>query len=163
MATVSIFLALILLLSSGHKLAAPDRLGAAAARLAGAPSATGLLLSIGAAAFEGAAALALLFEEARVAGASLAAVLWAAYAVLLWQRRGQTLDCGCSFGSREKPVTISMVARAAGLAAIAMTVIFYPKAPFEVESLFAGLGFFTLYVALDELLAVPQPSWRLGS
>ena len=162
MAAVYIFLALVLAMSLGHKLAAPDRLGAAAARLAGVRPATGPLLSFGAAAFEGVATLALLFEETRVLGACLAAALWVAYAMLLWKRRGQTLDCGCSFGRREKPVTASLAARAAGLAAIAVTVTFFPTAPFEIESVFAGLGFLILYLALDELLAIPQPAWRHG-
>lgn len=162
MAAIAIFLTLVLALSSAHKLAAPERLGAAAARLAGTRATNGALLSFGASAIEGAAALALLFEETRIVGACLAAVLWTTYAVFLWRQRGQSLDCGCSFGKRERPVALSIVARAGGLAAVAMVVILIPRAPIEIEALFAGFGFFALYLALDELLAIPQPAWRHG-
>lgn len=162
MAAVAIFLALVLALSSAHKLVAPERLGVAAARLAGARPANGPLLSFGAAAIEGTAALALLFQETRIVGACLAAGLWTAYAAVLWRRRGQSLDCGCSFGKRERPVKLSIVARAGGLAAIALAIVPMTRAPIEIGSLFAGLGFFALYLALDELLAIPQPAWRHG-
>lgn len=162
MAAITIFLALVLALSSGHKLVAPERLGAAAARLAGTRPAFGPLFSFGAAALEGTAALALLFADTRIAGACIAAGLWASYAVLLWQHMGMSLDCGCSFGRREKPVTFSLVARSAALIALAAIVALIPREPFEAEWLFAGLGFFALYFALDELLAIPQPAWRHG-
>jgi hypothetical protein len=162
MAAVAIFLAIVLGMSAVHKFVAPERLGTAAAQLAGVPRVYGQMLSFSAAAIEGVAAVALLFQETRILGASLALGLWAGYAVLLWLRRGQSLDCGCSFGKREKPVGLSAIVRVACLAVLGMVSIMLPMEPVTVASLFAGLGFTALYLALDELMAIPQPAWRHG-
>ncbi len=162
MAGVTIFLALVLGVSAAHKILAAARLANAAARLAGVPLVYGQMLSVCAAAVEGLAAISLLFDETRVLGASLATGIWAGYAVLLWLRRGQSLDCGCSFGQREKRVGLPTIARSVGLSIIGLTAILFPFGPITMESLFAGLGFLALYFALDELLAIPQPAWRHG-
>ncbi len=153
---------MVLAMAAVHKLLAQERLATAAAQLAGMPLIYGQILSFSAASIEGVAAVALLFQETRVLGASLAAALWSGYAYLLWRRRGQSLDCGCSFGKREKPVANSSIARAAGLAVLAIGPIISPTDSFTVESVFAALGFVTLYLALDELMAIPKPAWRHG-
>lgn len=160
MAAIALFCALVLGLSAAHKIMASERTGAAAARLAGVPLVQGRILSFAAAATEGAGAIALLFSETRPLGAGLGAALWAAYAVLLWRQRGRSLDCGCSFGRREKKVGLSTVARPAGLAVLAVAAALLPSAVVTVEAIFSALAFFVLYLALDELMAIPQPAWR---
>lgn len=162
MAAIAIFLAIILAIAAVHKVVAQERLATAAAQLTGMASHYGQMLSLSAAALEGVAAVALLFPDTRVLGASLAAALWSGYAILLWRRRGQSLDCGCSLGKREKPVANSSIIRAAGLAVLAMGPIIWPSEVFTVETFFAALGFMTLYLALDELMAIPKPAWRHG-
>ena len=162
MAAVTIFMALLLGLSAAHKVLSPERLVSAAARLTGVRLVYGQMLGICAAALEGLSAVLLLFDETRVLGAGIATGLWAGYAALLWLRRGESLDCGCSFGKREKPVDLPTMARPAGLAVIGMTAILLPADSITIESLFAGFGFVALYVALDELMAIPQPAWRHG-
>jgi Methylamine utilisation protein MauE len=162
MLALPLFLSLLLALSAAHKLSAPERAGVAAAKLAGAQTAFGAPLGYAAAAIEAAAALALLFAESRLVGAVLAAMLWTAYAVLLTRRIGTRLDCGCSFGRGEKPVSPALVARAAALAVLAGVAAVLPVSPFSPETLFAASGFLALYLALDALLAIPHPAWRHG-
>lgn len=162
MFALSLFLALVLAVSAAHKLLAPERLAMAAAKLAGIQPAAGALLSFAAAALEIVAALALLFAESRIIGCAIAALLWAGYAILLARRIGTRLDCGCSFGGGEKPVTPAIASRAAGLAVVAIVAGILPSAPFSIQSLFAAAGFLALYLALDELLAIPEPAWRHG-
>jgi cation transporter-like permease len=160
MATLAVFLALVLVLSASHKLVAPDRLGAATARLAGVGSATGQVLSFAAAAIEGAAALALVAPGLQAVGGALAALLWSAYGAALWRRRGLRLDCGCTFAAREKPVDGVAIARAVTLAGLAFGVATAPAAPMSIETPFAALALLALYVAFGELAAIPAPQWR---
>jgi hypothetical protein len=74
--TLGIFLALVLLIAAAHKLFEPARYGASAAQLIGTPMATGILVARAAGVVEGLAALALLMEATRQAGAIIAAALW---------------------------------------------------------------------------------------
>ena len=163
MEAVSLFLAFVLAMSAVHKVMAPERLGESAARLAGVPLVDGQMLSFTAAAIEMAAAVALVFVDSRFVGGLLAAGLWSAYAALLWRMRGRVLDCGCSFGRQEGAVGLFAISRAAGLAAIAMIPILLPGGSVNVISVFAGLAFLALYLALDALLAIPHPHWRHAS
>lgn len=160
MGALPIFLALVLATASAHKLARRERLAVATAKLTGLPLATGAVASLGAAAVEGVAALALLLPETRAIGALVAAVLWTGYAGLLVRNIGRSLDCGCSFGAREKPVGAALVAKAGGLAILALIVGLTTPAPVTVDAPFAALGFLALYLALDELLAIPSAAWR---
>ncbi len=162
MLALPLCLSLLLALSAAHKVSAPERTGRAAAKLAGVQAALGAPLGLAAAAVEGAAALALLFAETRLVGAVLAAILWSAYASSLARQVGKRLDCGCSFGRGEKPVTPALVVRAAALALLAGIAATLPPSPFSIETLFAAFGFLTLYLALDALLAIPHPAWRHG-
>lgn len=160
MSALSLFLALVLAVAAAHKLLNRDRLAVATSRLTGLPVPTAALASHAAAVVEGLAALALLFAETRAVGGAVAAALWLGYAFLLSRRLGQSLDCGCSLGQREKPVSIALVARAFGLSALALIAAFAPHEAFSAETPFAALGFLALYLALDELLALPRPVWR---
>lgn len=160
MSALPVFLALVLAIAAVHKLAKRDRLATATSRLTGLPLSSASLVSQAAAAVEGLAALALLFAETRTLGGTIAATLWLGYAILLSRRFGQSLDCGCSLGQREKPVSAALVARAFGLSGLALIAAFAPHEAFSVETPFAALGFLALYLALDELLALPRPAWR---
>lgn len=154
MAELSLFLALVLAMAAGHKLLDRERLAASATALTGAPVALGVPISLAAAAYEAAVALALLFPATRLAGAMLAAVLWSVYGIALMRRLGSTLDCGCNFAARAKPVDAFAVLRAFALAALAMTVLLTPAMPLTLLSPFAALGFLALYLALGEIMAI---------
>ncbi len=162
MAELALFLALLLAVSAGHKIVAHQRLGEAAARLAGVPQSLGPLVSNAAAAVELAAGLALLFPGTRPIGALIAAVLWSGYALLLARRIGSRLDCGCSLKRSEKLITTLYPARAALLAAFAILVAFLPAPPATLLTPFAAAALLALYFAADELIAIPRPAWSEG-
>lgn len=157
-APLALFLAVVLLTAAAHKLVARDRLSAATARLTGLSPALGQPLSFAAAAVEAGAGLALVMPAARPAGALVAALLWAGYAVLLLRahRGGRAFDCGCSFGSQAKVVSLYPARRAGFLAALAAVTVALPTATPGVLDLFAALAFFALYLAAGELAAVPS-------
>ena len=160
MATLALFLALVLAVSAGHKLVARDRLGEATARLVGVDGATGQVLSFAAAAVEGAASLALALPGLQAVGGVIAALLWSAYGLALWRHNGMRLDCGCTFAAREKPVDGLAIARAAALAGLAVGVATAPATPLSIEAPFAALALLALYLAFGELAAIPAPQWR---
>jgi len=159
MASVTLFLALLLSGSALHKAFHRERLSLAAGKLTGLPR-QGHLVLVVAGTIELAAALCLLAPGLHVTGALLAAALWAGYAGALAVRYGQTLDCGCDLAAREKPVGRTLVARPALLALLAVVVAALPPAPIGVEAPFAAAGLLALYLAVSELLAIPLPRWR---
>lgn len=158
MGALTLFLALVLLMSAGHKLVERDRMAIAAARLTGATQAIGLVISLGAAACEAMAALALLLAASLKVGGLLAALIWSAYGVALARRFGTTLDCGCSFASHERPVDVFAVARAFGLAALALSCFALPGGAISILSVFAAFGFLALYLALGEIASITIPN-----
>lgn len=159
MQAVLLFLALLLALSAAHKLAAPQRMGEAAARLAGAPSSLGPALAFAAAGIEGTAALALLLEPTRLGGAVAAAVLWSGYGVLLFIRRGQTLDCGCDLARRSKRVGWQAIVRPLLLAALALCAVLPPfDLAWRIDTPFAALALLALWFAAAELGAISIPA-----
>lgn len=156
MAALTLFLALVLATSAGHKLAAPQRMADAAARLSGLPSATGQALAFAAAGFEAVAALALLLPFTHTGGAMAAGALWCGYGALLFMRRGQRLDCGCDLAGRSKPVDAFAIARPLFLAGLALLVAFQSATfVWAVDAPFAGLALLTLWFAAAELGALP--------
>ena len=160
MAGLPLFLALLLGTSTLHKTLDRQRLGSAAARLAGMPASTGPLLLIAAGVAEGIAALCLLLALLRPAGALLALLLWTLYALLLLGRRGQSLDCGCDLVARERPVGWVQIARPALLASLAALAALLPPTPFTLDAPFAAAGFLALWFGAAEILAIPRPVWR---
>jgi len=160
MAALVLFLTLLLGTSALHKAVDRQRLGVAAARLAGAIPSTGPLLLIAAGVAEGTAALCLLIGPLRPAGALIALLVWALYAVLLAHRRGQSLDCGCDLVARERPIGWVQIARPALLASLAALVALLPQASFTLDAPFAAAGFLALWFGAAEILAIPQPVWR---
>lgn len=160
MAALPLFLALLLGTSALHKALDRQRLGSAAARLAGTPPATGPLLLIAAAVVEGTAALCLLLAPLRPAGALVALLLWALYALLLLLRRGQSFDCGCDLVARDRLVGVVQIARPALLAGLAALTALLPPTPFTLDAPFAAAGFLALWLGAAEILAIPRPVWR---
>lgn len=160
MAALILFCALLLAASALHKAAARDRLAGAAAKLAGTGVLGGQLLLIIAGTTEIVAAACLLIAPLRVAGALMAAALWAGYALALARRMGQTLDCGCDLAERAKPVTAVLVSRSAILALVAGGIALLPSAPFTLDAPFAAAGLLALYIGASEILAIPSPQWK---
>ena len=160
MAAVILFCAALLAASALHKATARDRLAAAAAKLAGTGALGGQLLLIVAGTVEVVAATCLLIEPLRLAGALIAAALWAGYGLALARRHGQTLDCGCDLAARAKPVTSALVLRSAALAVLAGGVALLPTTTFTLDAPFAAAGLLALYIGASELLAIPSPQWK---
>lgn len=162
MTPLALLLALVLGVSAAHKAHSPTRLGAAAARLAGVSLPAGQLLLVLTGAAEAVAALCLVLPVATTAGATTAAALWTAYALALWRRRGEVLDCGCDLVDRPRPIGPGQILRAALLASLALALALLPAAAstFSAEALLAALGLFALYLGASEILAIPRPAWR---
>jgi hypothetical protein len=160
MAALTLFCAALLAASALHKATARDRLAAATAKLAGTGALGGQLLLIVAGTVEVFAATCLLIEPLRLAGALIAAALWAGYGLVLARRHGQTLDCGCDLAARAKPVTWALVLRSAALAVLAGGVALLPTTPFTLDAPFAAAGLLALYIGASELLAIPSPQWK---
>ena len=160
MASLYLFLAMVLGASALHKAVDLQRLGTAAARLAGAAEPMGPLLLIAAGVTEMTAALCLLIEPLRLAGATVAMLLWALYALLLLRRRGQSLDCGCDLVAREREIGWVHIFRPLMLAILAVPVTLLPDPVFTLDAPFAAAGFLALWFGAAELLAIPQPAWR---
>jgi len=154
---LALFLAMVLAGAAIHKLIATDRLATAAARLTRMPLILGKPISFSVAAIEAGAAIALLAPQLRWVGAALAAGLWLVYGLALWSawRRNERLDCGCNFGSRSAAIGPFSILRPLGLAALAALLFRLPAGSATVESVFAALTFFSLYLAAGELAALP--------
>lgn len=163
MAALSLFLAMLLGVSALHKAIDHRRLGAAAARLVGATALAGPLLLITAGVAEVIAALCLLVGRLRPAGAIIALLLWALYALLLLRRRGQSLDCGCDLVARERPIGWVQISRPALLTGLAVLVTLLPQGDFTLDAPFAAAGFLALWFGAAETLAIPRPVWRKNS
>lgn len=155
MAALSLFLALVLATSAGHKLLARDRLALATAKLAGVPQALGFPLLLVAAACEVLAALALMVPAMPAAGALGAAAIWLSYGVALARRYGQRLDCGCDLSAREKPVDGLAIARPVILAMLAAALAVSPATAWTADAPFAALALLALWFAAGELAQLP--------
>lgn len=160
MAAITLFLALLLLVSAAHKLIERPRLALAAARLAGVDARQGLLLLAVSGALEGVAALALLIPQAHAAGVALAVLVWGAYGLALFRHRGQTLDCGCDLAAREKPVGVFVIVRPLVLAGLAGLTLLAPGAGlvggWTPDAPFAALALLALTFAGAELAGLPH-------
>lgn len=155
-----LFLSLVLLVAAGQKLADPARHASAAARLVGTPERTGAVLARMAGGLELIAAVALFLPDTRRWAAAAAVLLWGLYTGLLLRRRGETLDCGCSLGARKAPIGLYAIARAILLTSLALVVALAPNSVFSGLSALASAGLFSLYIAADQLAAIPAPAWR---
>lgn len=159
---VAALLICVLAAAAIHKLVQQQRLARATSKLLGIGLPVGGVLSLAAAATEALAAAAILSPAGRVAGATLAATLWLAYAAALAAARVRDVaqfDCGCSFGARARPIDALALARPLLLAALAILVATSPSEPSDIGifAAFAALAFFTLSLAAGELAALPSP------
>lgn len=154
MAAVALFLALVLAISAIHKVIARQRLAIVAMRLAGVSPALGLPLVMTTAVVEALSALALLIPALQQGGTLAAVVLWLVYAAALWRKRGQTLDCGCDFTSRERPVTLASVLRPTLLGGLALGVAILPVQTWSLDTPFAALTLLALWFAAGELASL---------
>jgi uncharacterized membrane protein YphA (DoxX/SURF4 family) len=163
MRALTLFLAIVLLLSAGHKAQAPDRLATATGRLAGVSGPLATLLMVLAGAVEAVAALCLVLPGAQTAGALIATGLWLTYAIALWRRHGAVLDCGCDLVARPRAVGAAQVARPLSLAMVALAIGLWPFAassePIAIDVM-AAFGAVALYLATLEIMAIPYPRWR---
>lgn len=156
MASLSLFLALLLAVSAGHKLVARERLGAVAARLVGLPLALGQPLLLAAAACELLAATALMVPMLHFAGALAAMAIWLGYGLALLRRRGEVLDCGCDLAAREKPVDGFAIVRPFVLVLLAGAAAYLPLEAWTVDAPFAALALLALWFAAAELSVLPH-------
>lgn len=162
MAALSLFLALLLAVSAGHKYMARTQLAPVAAKLAGVPAALGPVLLLAAALLEAGAALALMVDATHDYGAWAAAAVWSLYALALARRYGQSLDCGCDFTRRARPVGLAAVARPLILALVALAMAYSPPAAFAADTIFAALAWLALYFAASELATLPSPARKVA-
>jgi len=157
---LAIFLAMVLAISATHKLARPERISIAMAKLSGMSPSVASTVVYGVAALEFLAATALLFAQSRAIGAIFAALIWFAYGIALLRKSGTSLDCGCDFSTREKPIGAFDILRACGLSALAVLVTLMPATTATIITPFAIFGFLALYLAMGELAAIPKPQER---
>lgn len=157
---LTIFLAIVLAISAVHKLVRPDRISLAMAKLSGMPVGVASTAVFGVAALEFLVATALLFAQSRMIGATFAALIWFAYGIALLRKFGTSLDCGCDFSTREKPIGAFDILRAFGLSSLAALVTLMPATTATIITPFAIFGFLALYLAMGELAAIPKPKER---
>lgn len=116
------YLVVVLALGAGHKIIAPERPLAGAAKLLMIDTARARALVGLAAIMEGAAAIALLLPGGLATGSYAALGLWSAYALaaaLAWARGDRRFDCGCTLVATPASDVRLIVLRAATLAALA--------------------------------------------
>ena len=160
MLELAIFLAMVLAISATHKLTQPERISQAMAKLSGMPVGIASSAVFGVAALEFLAATALLFAPSRMIGAIFAALIWLAYGIALLRKAGTSLDCGCDFTAREKPVGPFDILRAFGLSMLAVLIALMPATTATIITPFAIFGFLSLYLAMGELATIPKPKER---
>ena len=156
MSALGLFLALLLLVSALHKYVARDQLAVATAKLVGVSAQFGPLFLLAAGLVEICAAFVLLLSAWPLVGALMAAALWGLYALALLARRGQSLDCGCDFTRRAKPVTWGAVLRPLVLMSLALLWATSPERALHWDTPFAALALLVLYFAATELAALPS-------
>jgi hypothetical protein len=121
------FLALLAAASALHKAFGAERARQAARALLPDAGARGASLAVVAAMLgEACAAVLLLAPSARALGASLAALIWTGYLLVLARAAlaGRTdLDCGCSFGAGHRRLGRFQLARGAVLVGLAAVVV----------------------------------------
>ncbi len=149
------YIGLLLLASAAHKLIDPQRASAASGSLLGLSGSGASMAWMSAATLETGAAAAILFSQTRLIGAIIAALLWATYsaAILAASRRGDDIDCGCSFGGRRDHSTTSSFRRSSTLflcaAALAVMHTVVPPVSIGAVEILGGLAFLVLHMALD--------------
>jgi hypothetical protein len=159
-AQLAAFLAVLLLVSAAHKGMRFAHTRKVVHTFAGVPRAASAAVALAAALGELLAAAALFVPTYRLAGASLAALIWGVYLALILRAIGQgrrDADCGCSFGSKPHPLGAFEVARNALLVAVAALVgvsAARGALPVAASQMLAACAFLTLYGALEQVMAI---------
>ena len=156
MVEITLFLASVLILSALHKVVQPARMAQALAKLSGVPTGLASSAILCVASVEFLTGLALVFPQSRMIGAIIAAVIWLTYGAVLARKFGTSLDCGCDFAAREKPIGLFALSRAFGLSFLAILATQVPLSPLSIITPFATLALLALYLALSELAAIPS-------
>jgi hypothetical protein len=155
----------VLLLASGlHKMLRRERSQAAVRELAGVPRHWAAFAVVAVAAAELLASLLLWMPSYRAAGGTLAVLIWGGYLALILRaiaRGKRDVDCGCTFGSTQRPLGAYHVARNGILTGLAVLVAagFAAGAsgPVLASQILAALVLFALYGALDQVMALTPP------
>jgi hypothetical protein len=155
----------VLLLASGlHKMLRRERSQAAVRELAGVPRHLAPVAVAAVAAAELLASLLLWVPSYRVAGGTLAVLIWGGYLALILRaiaRGRRDVDCGCTFGATQRPLGAYHVARNGVLTGVAAVVAagFAAGASGSVlaSQILAALVLFALYGALDQVMALTPP------
>lgn len=143
--------------SALHKLLDPERARGATARLLGPLAALTRVATPAAALVEAVSAAALLTPGWTAIGATGAAAIWLIYAgaaSAAWLAGEQRFDCGCTFGGRDRPGDIRLVAaRAATMAALALLLLATGAEPVwrDLPAMAAASGFSALAFAAAQL------------
>jgi hypothetical protein len=162
-AQLAAFLAALLLASAAHKGMRFAHTRKVVHEFAGVPRSAAAAVAIAAALGELIAAAALFVPAYRLAGASLAALIWGVYLALILRAIGQgrrDADCGCSFGSQPHALGAFEVARNALLVALAVLAAVSAArgaAPVAASQGLAACAFLALYGALEQVMAVRPP------
>ena len=154
-----------LLLASGlHKLIRHDHTRTVAHDFAGVPRDLAPFAAAAIAAVELLAAAMLWTPSYRVAGGALAVLIWGGYLALILRAMAQgrrDVDCGCTFGSAQRPLGAYQVVRNAALTGVASMVAVSSAAgvggPVLASQILAALALLALYGALDQVMALTPP------
>jgi Methylamine utilisation protein MauE len=155
----------VLLLASGlHKMLRRERSQAAVRELAGVPRHWAPAAVVAVAAVELLASLLLWMPSYRVAGGTLAVLIWGGYLALILRaiaRGRRDVDCGCTFGAAQRPLGAYHVARNGVLTGVAVLVAAGSAAGASgsvlASQILAALVLFALYGALDQVMALTPP------
>jgi hypothetical protein len=160
-AQLAVFLAALLAASAVHKALRWRRARVAVGQLAGMPESLTAAALAAALAIELSAAALLLDPGRRAAGATLAALLWAGYLLLIVRAIVQDrrdVDCGCSFAPAARPLGALQTARGAVLTALAVLAAWVSAAvgsvPEQGSQVLGAIALLALYGALDQVLAL---------
>lgn len=159
-AQLAAFEALLLAASAAHKMVRWSHSRTVVRRFAGVPAALASATLAGVVLIELAAAAMLVMPAQRAPGALLAGCLWAAYLALIARailQGRRDADCGCSFGSSQRPLGWFQLWRNALLLLLAAVIAWASPASgaaLQGSQLIAAGALLALYGALDQVMAL---------
>jgi Methylamine utilisation protein MauE len=158
------FQAALLLASGLHKLIRRERTQAVIHEFAGVPRHLAPFAVVAVALLELLAGLLLWTPSHRAAGGVLAVLIWSGYLLLILRAIVQgrrDVDCGCTFGSAQRPLGAYQVVRNAGLTGVALLVAagsaVSVTGPLIASQILAALALLALYGALDQVMTLTPP------
>jgi hypothetical protein len=158
------FQAALLLASGLHKLIRRDHTQGVIHEFAGVPRAFAPFAAAAVALLELLAGLLLWTPSHRAAGGVLAVLIWGGYLLLILRAIAQgrrDVDCGCTFGSAQRPLGAYQVVRNAGLTSVALLVAagsaVSATGPVIASQILAALALLALYGALDQVMTLTPP------